>query len=122
MVDTRTSLVFSLRNNPGRYALLLGSGVSTEAGIPTGWTVISNLAKRVAASEGTTIDDDTEPPNWYEETYNESATYENLIVVIESGSNPEVRSFHSYLITALFCVPNLQLRNVFYQFRDLHST
>ena len=42
-------------------------------------------------------------------------------IVIESGSNPEVRSFYSYLITALFCVPNLQLRNVFYQFRDLHS-
>lgn len=50
--------------------------------------------------------------------------YQNIVltVVIESGSNPEVRSFHSYLITALFCVPNLQLRNVFYQFRDLHST
>jgi len=37
---------------------------------------------------------------------------------VKSGSS----FFHSYLITALFCVPNLQLRNVFYHLRDLHST
>lgn len=79
MVDNRTSLTFSVRNNPGRYALLLGSGVSTEAGIPTGWTVVSNLAQRIAASEGTSIDDDAKPIDWYEETYDEPATYENLI-------------------------------------------
>lgn len=78
MVDTRTSLTFSVRNNPKRYALVLGSGVSTEAGIPTGGTVVSNLAQRVAASEGTSIDD-TDPTDWYEETYDEPATYENLI-------------------------------------------
>jgi len=79
MVDARMSLTFSVRNNPGRYALLLGSGVSTEAGIPTGWTVVSNLAQRVAATEETPIDDDTDPTDWYEETYDEPATYENLI-------------------------------------------
>lgn len=79
MVDTRMSLTFSVRNNPGRYALLLGSGVSTEAGIPTGWTVVSNLVQRVAATDGISIDDDTNLINWYEETYDEPATYENLI-------------------------------------------
>jgi hypothetical protein len=79
MVDARMSLTFSVRNNPGRYALLLGSGVSTEAGIPTGWTVVSKLAQRVAATEGAPIDDDTDPTDWYEETYDEPATYENLI-------------------------------------------
>jgi hypothetical protein len=79
MVDTRTSLTFSLRNNPERYALVLGSGVSTEAGIPTGSTVVSNLAQRVAASEGASIDEDTDATDWYEETYDEPATYENLI-------------------------------------------
>lgn len=79
MVDTRTSLTFSVRNNPGRYALLLGSGVSTEAGIPTGWDVVSNLARRVAACEGTSIGDDTEPTDWYEATYDHPATYERLI-------------------------------------------
>lgn len=79
MVDERMSMTFSIRNNPGRYALLLGSGVSTEAEIPTGWAVVNELVKRVATAEGTSIAEDTDPIEWYEETYDESATYENLI-------------------------------------------
>jgi hypothetical protein len=41
------SLTFSVRNNPGQYALLLGSGTSTEAGMPTGWAVVSSLIKPI---------------------------------------------------------------------------
>lgn len=35
---------------PGVYAVLLGSGVSTGAGIPTGWGIIKELVGRVAAA------------------------------------------------------------------------
>lgn len=35
---------------PGVYAVLLGSGVSTGAGIPTGWGVVKELVGRVAAA------------------------------------------------------------------------
>lgn len=73
------SMTFSVRNNPGRYALLLGSGVSTEAEIPTGWAVVNELVKRVATAEETSIEEDTDPIEWYEEAYDEPATYENLI-------------------------------------------
>lgn len=73
------SMTFSVRNNPGRYALLLGSGVSTEAEIPTGWAVVNRLIKRVAKAEGVSIDTDTDPADWYEDTYDEPATYENVI-------------------------------------------
>ena len=79
MVDERMSMTFSVRNNPGRYALLLGSGVSTEAEIPTGWAVVNELVERVAAADGTSIDKDVDPVEWYEQTYEEPATYENLI-------------------------------------------
>jgi hypothetical protein len=79
MVDERMSMTFSVRNNPGRYALLLGSGVSTEAEIPTGWAVVNELVKRVATAEDTSIEEDADPIEWYEETYDEPATYENLI-------------------------------------------
>ncbi len=37
---------------PGVYALLLGSGVSTGAGVPTGWGVVQELVRRVAAASG----------------------------------------------------------------------
>lgn len=72
-------MTFSVRNNPGRYALLLGSGVSTEAEIPTGWAVVNELVKRVSTADGTPIDKDADPVEWYEETYDDPATYENLI-------------------------------------------
>jgi hypothetical protein len=36
IVDPYTSLAFSVYGNKGVYALLLGSGVSRAAGVPTG--------------------------------------------------------------------------------------
>lgn len=38
-----------MHSQPGVYALLLGSGVSTGAGLPTGWGVVTELVARVAA-------------------------------------------------------------------------
>ena len=45
-------LATSMEAQPGVYALLLGSGVSTGAGIPTGWGVVAELVRRVAAASG----------------------------------------------------------------------
>jgi len=39
------ALTFSVRNNPGVYALLIGSGVSRGAEIPTGWDIIQDLIR-----------------------------------------------------------------------------
>jgi len=45
----KVMLATSLHAQPGVYAVLLGSGVSTGAGIPTGWGVVKELVRRVAA-------------------------------------------------------------------------
>ena len=45
------SLATSLHASPGVYALLLGSGVSTAAGIPTGWQIVSDLVRRAATAK-----------------------------------------------------------------------
>jgi hypothetical protein len=42
------SLAFSLHHNKRTYALLVGSGVSRAATVPTGWDVVRDLVKRVA--------------------------------------------------------------------------
>jgi hypothetical protein len=39
MIDPSTALAFSLFENKGVYALLLGSGLSRAAQIPTGWEI-----------------------------------------------------------------------------------
>lgn len=44
-------LATSMHAQPGVYALLLGSGVSTGAGMPTGWGVVTDLVRKVAAQE-----------------------------------------------------------------------
>ncbi len=45
----------SIHAQPGVYALLLGSGVSTGQGIPTGWGVVTELVRRAAVAK--TADD-----------------------------------------------------------------
>ena len=50
-----TSLILSIYNNKGVYALLLGSGVSLEAKIMSGWKVTEDLIKKVAVVMGEDI-------------------------------------------------------------------
>lgn len=39
-----------MTTSPGTYALLLGSGVSRAAGIPTGWEVTLDLVRKAAVA------------------------------------------------------------------------
>ncbi|MCX2716086.1 hypothetical protein OOK62_29025, partial [Mycolicibacterium sp. J2] len=50
-LSPRVMLATAMHSQPGVYALLLGSGVSTGAGVPTGWGVVSNLVEKVAAAQ-----------------------------------------------------------------------
>jgi hypothetical protein len=43
-------LSMGMHAQPGVYATLIGSGVSTGAGIPTGWGVVSDLIRKCAAA------------------------------------------------------------------------
>ena len=50
--DRLLQLAFSLHNQKGTYALLLGSGISHAAGIPTGWEITEDLIRRVEETSG----------------------------------------------------------------------
>jgi hypothetical protein len=63
-VDPRITLATSVHSSPGVYALLLGSGISRTAGVPTGWEVVRRLLERLAVLEGVEPDDVFE---WYRE-------------------------------------------------------
>jgi hypothetical protein len=43
MLDPLTALAFSIYENKGVYCLLLGSGFSRPAEIPTGWEITLDL-------------------------------------------------------------------------------
>src|SRR6266576_5652978 len=77
MVDPLTSLAFSVSSGRGVYALLLGSGVSTAAGIPTGWDITLDLIRKTAAAFKE--DCGSDPVAWYRAKYQLDADYSALL-------------------------------------------
>lgn len=63
-IDPMLPLAVSVHQNPGVYALLLGSGISLSAGVPTGWGIIVELIQRMAQLEGETVSPQ-EAEAWY---------------------------------------------------------
>jgi SIR2-like domain len=77
MIDAIDSLAFSMHANKGVYALLLGSGVSRAAKIPTGWDITNDLIRKVAALES--ADCGTDPAAWFQKTKSKTADYSELL-------------------------------------------
>lgn len=76
-LDPALRLAFSLRSQPGSYALLLGSGVSRSAGVPTGYQVLLELIGEVAAA----MDSNPEGPleDWFKSEFDVAPTYDNVL-------------------------------------------
>jgi len=77
MIDPLISLAFSLQSNKGAYALLIGSGVSRPAGIPTGWEITLEMVRKVAISSSAETGDAAD--QWYRETYQKEPDYSDLL-------------------------------------------
>jgi hypothetical protein len=76
-LDPLLRLALALESNPGVYAVLLGSGVSRAAGIPTGWEVVLDLIGRLAAADG--ADPGPDPASWYRTRFSEDPQYTFLL-------------------------------------------
>lgn len=75
--DPITSLSFGLHQGPGQFALLLGSGISRSAGIPTGWGITMDLVSKLPdaprdADDGALLD-------WYRSKFECEPSYSSLI-------------------------------------------
>ena len=91
IIDPILSLSFSTHSNPGVYALLLGSGVSRSAGIPTGWEVVLDLIRKLAHLKGEDCEPD--PVAWFKEKFGKEPEYSSLIDEI-ARSPAERQQFH----------------------------
>ncbi|MCY3813535.1 MAG: SIR2 family protein [Gammaproteobacteria bacterium] len=93
--DLSTRLAFSIYQSPGVYALLLGSGMSRAAQIPTGWEITLDLVRRLAALDGVSSHSDWAA--WYRKSTGKEPDYSE--VVRELGRSPEERRalLHSYM-------------------------
>lgn len=93
--DALTRLGFTIYGSPGVYALLVGSGLSRGAGIPTGWEVTLDLVRRRALAQGESDQSDWEA--WYRRNFTTEPNYSNLVA--ELGSSPLERRaiLHGYI-------------------------
>lgn len=85
MIDPIDSLAFSIEANPGVYALLLGSGVSYSAEIPTGEQITLELIRRLANINKENCESD--PCSWYRERFGEEPDYSVLLSHIAKTQN-----------------------------------
>lgn len=77
MLDKLTSLSFSMHSNRGVYAVFLGSGISSAAGIPTAWDIVKDLTRKIAISQNET--DVSDPIKWYIDKYHDEPDYSDLL-------------------------------------------
>ena len=77
MIDPIHSLAFSIQANPGVYAVLVGSGISRAAKIPTGWEITLHLIRKLAVLHEENCEPD--PERWYRDKFDKEADYSDLL-------------------------------------------
>lgn len=93
--DPLTQLALSVYEGKGIFALLLGSGLSRAAQIPTGWEIALDLIRRAALAHG--IEEQSDWAAWYRLRTGQEPTYSGLLE--ELASSPEERKaiLHRYI-------------------------
>ncbi len=94
LIDPIESLSFSVQSNPKVYALLLGSGLSRAAQIPTGWEIVRDLVRKLATIKGDTVGPDVE--QWYSAKYGEQPDYSRLIQEVSKTPHERQRLLRPY--------------------------
>lgn len=94
-VDHLTRISFSIYENRGVYALLVGSGLSRAAEIPTGWEITVDLIRRVAMAQG-----EEEQPDWaawYRDRTGKEPDYSELVGELGLSREERRSILHSYI-------------------------
>lgn len=93
--DPVTQAAFSIHENKGVFALLLGSGISRAAEIPTGWEITLDLVRRVAEAEG--VGEQADWAKWYVEKEGKEPDYSDLLAKLATTQAERRAILHSYI-------------------------
>lgn len=93
MIDPILALAHSVQSNRGVFAVLLGSGASRSAGIPTGWEVTLDLVNRVAAMEG--VEPSPDPETWFKARHGIGPEYSALLDALAKTAAERRAILHS---------------------------
>jgi hypothetical protein len=95
-MDPTLSLAITLNRTKGATALLLGSGISSAAGILTGWGITLDLVRQIAALQGE--EPNPEPAAWYQGKFNEEPDYAKLLQLLAPTPAERQRLLRGYFI------------------------
>ena len=90
-----TQLAFALHENKGAYAVLLGSGLSRAAGVPTGWEITLDLIRRVATNSG--VEEQSDWAAWYKTSTGAEPDYSKLLELLASTPDERRAILHGYI-------------------------
>lgn len=94
-LDPFDALALSLHHSPGSLALLIGSGLSRAAGIPTGWEITIDLVRRYAAVKGVKSAEDW--AKWYWQETGRAPNYSELLDALASTPSERRDILQSYI-------------------------
>lgn len=94
MIEPVDSLAFSMQANKGVYAVLIGSGVSRSARIPTGWEVTLELVRKAATLQGANCEPD--PSAWFLQSTGKEPEYSALLDAVAKTPAERQQLLRSY--------------------------
>jgi hypothetical protein len=94
MIDPLLALSFNLQAQRGTYALLVGSGISRSASIPTGWEVTLDLVAKLAHVQNENCIGNEAA--WYEAKFGKEPDYSEVLSSIAPTSAAQQQLLKSY--------------------------
>ena len=94
VIDPVHSLSFSMQSSPGVYAVLLGSGISRAAKIPTGWEITLDLVRRLATISRE--DCGSDPERWYLTKFGNAPNYSDILNEVAKTAMERQQLLRSY--------------------------
>lgn len=94
MDNKLSELSYSIYSNKGVFVLLLGSGVSRPAGIPTGWEIVIDLIKQIAVLEKQKVVENHD--DWFKKHFGEEPDYSNILEKLTSTPEERVNALRKY--------------------------
>jgi len=101
-LDPTLALALGLSSSPGAYAMLMGSGVSRAAQVPTGWEVVLDLIYKVAALQGEDAAEEAraDPEGWWLGQGYGDPRYDTLLEALAPSVNARRDLLHAYFESA----------------------
>jgi hypothetical protein len=94
-IEPFEALALSLYHNSGTYALLVGSGLSRAAGIPTGWEITLDLIRRLGAVRG--VKDSANWEAWYRKQFKKGPNYSEVLDALGANAAERRSILHGYI-------------------------